>query len=194
LKNQIDRLVLLSTYTFRDSENTESDTYLVNLGWQRELQERLTLKILGGYRHTDRFNLQKERESTDRGVFDISFAYRWERSRIASGVNRSLATSGTGDDVEIDRLFLNYWYRLSERMRFDFLGRLLFNREGMDVSNYEGRYYLLRPSLSYNLTEVHRLTLAYEYANDYDDTLDTDKTVSRNKVWLSLQLVWPQKW
>ncbi len=194
LRNQIDSLVLLSSYTYRESDDTESDSYFVKLGWRRKIEERLTLRLLGGYRRTETYNLRRERESKDRGVFDASLTYQLERSRISFGVNRSLTASATGNNIEVDRLFLRYWLNLTERTRFDFSGRLIFNRDDSDVTDIEGRYYVVQPSLTYNLTEVHRLSLAYKYANDYDDQLDDNKTAAQNQVWVVLKLAWPQRW
>jgi hypothetical protein len=194
LRNQIDSIVLLSSYTFRESDSSELDSYFIKLGWRRKIEERLTLRMFGGYRRTENYNLRRERSSTDRGVFDISLAYQWERSNISFGINRGLSYSATGNNIEVDRFSLRYWFNLTERTRFDFDGRLIFNRDDSDISDIDGRYFAVEPSLTYNLTETHRLSLAYKHANDYDDNLDNNKTAAQNQVWLTLKLVWPQKW
>jgi hypothetical protein len=194
LRNQIDSLILFTTYTFREADTYESDTYRVNLGWRRKLEERLTVRLLGGYRHTEHYDIDRQRDTTDGGVFDISFGYNWERSRLFLGLERRLTASATGDDLEVDRIYMNFWHNLTERTRFDLNSRLLFTRNDGDLENNDGRYFLIQPSLTYNLTEVHRLSLAYRYTSDYDDEVDGDKTAAQNQIWLSLKLVWPQKW
>ena len=90
--------------------------------------------------------------------------------------------------------------RLSRRITERF-GAQVYSRISMTKPDFEGAggkediyYFVVTPSLNYNFTEHHYLSLSYSYQQQYDRNIEDDPRIARNSVWLSLNFNFPKKW
>jgi hypothetical protein len=195
LNDRRDTLRLQPGYVYRDSDTSETDSYSFSLGWLRKYSETLNSRILLGVRYTD-VSYKDDRSDYDSwgGKADINLTKKWETTSGTIGYSRDLRGNADGELVEVDRFYCNVQKRIYGRFGAGFIGRLIFSsEEGNDTSDDDTRYFLLNPSIFYNLTENHLVRLGYSYANEDDDAFDDDSISDRHRVFLGFEFNFPFK-
>jgi hypothetical protein len=193
--NQRDMLKIVPAYTIFDSDGEEDATdYRLGFGWERLVTETVTFTLDFGGRYT--IIEDKNGEDDDNlGYFgQVSFEKRGETFLSEIGASRDIRANSDGNIVEVNRVFLNVNKRLLERFRFRFYGAGYLSDEESDNVEEEDktRYFEVRPSFLFLITENHSLELAYQYQNAKEFDRPGNPITQRNKVWLGLQLKFPK--
>lgn len=195
LNNGLDTLSVRPAYTLNESDTSKRHAYRFDIGWTRDVTEIYRLSAFIGYRRTEQdYKDERDNQTNNGGVVDIRFQRKGERSDMRFGYSRDLALTASGGLIEVDRFRLRVFYRIWERFGAGFEGRLYFTRDVDEDVNEDSQYFKVEPWIQYNLTENHTLGLHYDYSEEYDDALDSNRTASRSRVWLTLNFRFPQKW
>ncbi|MCG2778744.1 MAG: hypothetical protein L6406_23965, partial [Desulfobacterales bacterium] len=156
------------------------------------------LKIFLGARYTEQ-DYKDGRDTTSNwgGVADISLLKKAEVYSVLVGFNSDLYNEpSTGELSQVYRIYCNLTRRITERLRAGVNTRLSLTQPD-DKDAFRDKdiwYFTVTPSLTYQLTENHSLQLSYSYQQEYDNNLEDDRRSDRNRVWLSVNFNFPQKW
>jgi len=195
LNDRRDTLRFQPGYVYRDSDENETDSYSFSVGWLRQYSETLNSRIILGARYTD-ISYKYDRPDYDvwTGKADLNLTKKWETTSGTIGYSRDLRGNADGDLVEVDRFYCNIQKKIYGRLGAGFNGRLIFSsEEGSNTTSGDTRYFLVNPSIFYNLTENHLLRLGYTYANEDDDAFDDDSISERHRVFLGFEFNFPFK-
>jgi hypothetical protein len=181
-----------------DSKITEAKNYALTVGWAHAFTETVRLSAFLGPRYTKIkyfFLNRTEKDSEWGGVADISLRQDGETLFWSAGYNQELIYNSTGDPIDRKRLYGETGLMITSRFSINFAGNLYFVKSSGEFTRDEDRrYFNLKPSLKYNITENHSLVCAYDYSHDYDKNIRGDDTKDRHRVWVSLNFNFPQKW
>ena len=196
------RYILLSDYKDSDGntvKGSEVNNFSLNLGWTHKSSEIGTIRLFLGGRYTeetpvdDGDDTDNEKRDYSGVVADFSYTIKDEISNLRIGYSRDINYDANNDLREMDRLYAYYDYLLTERSRAGIYANIYLTRtENQDSDNSDTRYLDIQPKISYSLTELYYLQLAFRYSLQYDDT-EKDKTVDRSQLLLSIVLQFPQK-
>ncbi len=194
LQNERDTISLRPSYAKYDSDTQDADGYRFEVGWKHLFGETITSDILFGARYTkiDR----KDRDDTDNnwgGVGRIDLAKIGETFIGNIGYSHDISSDTEGEIIEVDRLYLNLDKKVLERFGLKFYGSGYYSRKESGDKD-KVRYFVLRPSLYYMLTQEHSLELFYSYDNEVELDEPGNPEIQRNRVWISLNLKFPKKW
>jgi hypothetical protein len=193
-QNERDTVLLRPSYAKYDSDTQDADGYRFEIGWKHLLGETVTSDILIGGRYTqiDR----KDRNDSDNnwgGVGKIDIKKNGETFTGNTGYSHDIRSNTEGEIIEVDRFYLNLDKKILERFGFKFSGSAYYSKkESGDKEKV--RYFILTPSLYYMLTTYHSLELCYSYQNQVEMDEPGNPNTQRNRVWLNLNLEFPQKW
>lgn len=223
LRNQLDMLTIQPYYQTYDSDTAEysfpgysysysskSDNYGLSIGWKHVVSETFSFTAFLGARYTETesknkysyfylYGMSDTDDSSINGVADISLTKIGETYTANLGYNRDLSYSAEGEPINTDRVSLRFSRRMSERLRLGFRGSYHLTKSDDDSDrgsrdyDRDSRYYTLTPFLRYQLTKHHFLGLSYSYSHSEDKEAWYNETIRRNRVWISLNLRWPQK-
>ena len=175
----------------------EVNTYSLNIGWTRQSSEVGTIRIFGGARYTEESRVAgesgKEIEKTDNTGFvaDLSYALKDQISLFSVGYRRDITFDANNDLRELDFLYAEYNYSLTERMSFYIKGSFYFTRSE-EESGEDSNYFDGLSWLDYRLTERHSLIFTYRYSQENSND-EGEEAVRRNQVFLSLAFRFPKK-
>ncbi len=191
--------------TARLSYYSKTDNYGLTFRWMHVFSETLTLSSTLGTRYTETDYSQAwntpsgpqktiQKNNSWAGIADIKLEKTGETYTASAGYNRDLSYSSTGTPINRDRLSFNATKRITERYTISFFGNLYYTKSDDKITEKDVRHYNFSPSISYNITKDHSLSIRYFYANSYDKTLSTDTKYDRNRIWISLNFRFPRKW
>jgi hypothetical protein len=193
LKNQIDTIHFNLIYTLRESDYSESDNISVGASWVRNLSETLSFHTLGGYRWTQEYTDDKNKEESQGFIVDIGLDKQWDRTAVGLSYIHDLAYGAGGENLNLDRFKLELTRFLSERTKLNLGIRYYLTVGDIDQEKEDSQYYQIETKLTYNLTEWHRLILGYRYETEHDKVIEEDKDRDRNRVWAAITLSFPNK-
>lgn len=195
LQGERDTLGARVDYGQYSSEISDADTYALALIWRHAFSETMRLKADIGVRYTDRtFNNRDDQTENWTGLADIRFTKTGETTKLALGFKQDLQSGSDGTIANLPRLYANLSQGLTERFLFQIKSNLYLRRDDIDFDFGDGDVFFdIIPSLKYRLTENYALTMAYSYTFDHDRDLDENPDKERNRVWLMLELEFPQK-
>jgi hypothetical protein len=194
----IDIFTVAPRYTRGSSDVSDVDGYRLSFGWTHLPSEIYRVKIFLGVRYT-RQDYKDERDTTANwgGVSDINLQKRGETYSALIGFASDLYYGPSTNELnQVYRIYGNLTRRVTERFSVGAYSRLsLTQPDDEDALNDKDIwYFIVTPSLTYRLTENHSLRLSYSYQQEYDKNVDDDPRSDRNRVWLSLNFNFPQKW
>jgi hypothetical protein len=195
----IDSLTVLPKYRYIITTNDiEVNDVSLSLGWTHKSSEVGTLTLFVGGRYTEE-SLSSGDSSTDTEkrdssgfVCDFSYDMSDEISSFRVGISRDISFDAEGDLREINKLYSQYRYTLTERLINGFHANAYLTSSDDDNIDKDIVYFDIRPWVAYSLTENHQLRLSYRYSLEYDDTQE-NKTVDRSQINLSVILRFPKK-
>jgi len=215
LSNQRDSFTVQPSYSQTSSLASDVDNYGLSFGWTHAFSETSNLNILLGGQYneiTSRltqpqivynptldppfmviYNEVNRTEETWNFTADFNLQKRGEKYSATIGYNHGLSYTSLGEPTEIDRIYLNGLFTLSERLGVGFAGSLYFNQSESEFYNVDSRYYQLISYISYQLTTNGSFRIEYSYANDKDDTLTGDSEADRHRVFISLNFGFPRR-
>ncbi len=135
-----------------------------------------------------------EEESNYAGVIDVNLKKTGELYSAEIGYNQDLGYDSYGNPIKNYSLRCNINKSITERFRVSFSGNIQLTKSNNNINKKNNRYYTITPSLSYNITENHALTLTYNYSQAYDKLTSYSPRKDRNRVWLMLRFKFPGKW
>jgi hypothetical protein len=193
-KNQRDTLILTPSFAKFESDVQEADGYRMEAGWKHLFSETITSNISAGARYTkiDR----KDRNDNDNnwgGVGKIELSQNGETFSGLVGYLHDLRADTDGEIIQLDRIYMSFDKKIIERFGIKFYGSGYYSRrESGDNDNV--RFFELRPSLYYLITENHSLELFYNYQNEVRLDDPGNPTINRNRVGLNFSLGFPKTW
>lgn len=191
---RLDRFTLKPYYKNTDSDENKEDSYGLSLGLAHKFTETLKGHINAGSRYTETKD-NTGKTSDDWGwTADAGLEKSWQTASARLGYSRDLSYTAEGETVEVNRFSLDASKMLTSRFSMKLTGSLYFTKSKGVSQNQDTRYYAVTPSLNYMITKNHSLSLAYSYSNEFDKKLTDDRELDRNKVWLTLNFNFPQKW
>lgn len=194
LKNQIDSIKLNIMYTLRESQPSESDTYIAGLEWRREFSESFSYHLLTGYRWTEEYTNEKERSNSQGLLVNAGLFKQWQRTSLGLGYSRDLISGADGEDLVVDKVNADMTRSVSERTRLNLSLRYYMTKGDLDDSDEDSRYFQVEPKITYNITEHHRFNFGYRFSFEHDKTQEDKKNRSRNRIWINLTFAFPEKW
>jgi len=194
LKSQVDRIYVTPGYSLRDSDENRVSSYNLNFGWRHGLSETFSLLVEVGGRYTENENKDTdEKDYTWGGVVNFRFIKRTERSETDLGYARNLATTADGREVDVDKVKLSFLWAFTERFKAGIEGRFYYTRDEKEDEDVYTRYFELRPSMRYMMTENSSLLVNYTYSLEYDEDKAPNERAERNRVWLGVAFNFPYK-
>jgi hypothetical protein len=195
LKTEIDVLSLGPSYSHRNNDSNEVDSWALNAGWKRDWNNITHSDTTIGARHT---KVTREDGTEDdtwgaKANFELTLDGIANRTRII--YFHDLRTTADGADINVDNFFVDYERSITERFRMGIEGRLVFSYKLLDQQSdiNDSRLYWIEPNLSYQLTRYLGVSLRYRYQNNVESADDRDVTKERNIVWLQLSAWYPMK-
>ncbi len=162
--------------------------YNISPSFRHDFTENFYVSGKAGYYHAEK-NIESDEESRNDFFFKLSFHKDWER------VSMELLTSRKYygvEDEKRDKLVLKGSYRFSDRLRSGLIATFRRNHDGDNKYN-NSDYYIVSPSLSYNLTPSVTLKASADYSKeDYDKRSNEDR--ERFMARLFLNFTWPRFW
>lgn len=216
-RNQRDGLTVQSYWNAQTSDASEVNTYGLLIGWTRQMTENWSLNAFLGARRTQTeysylqqeavfdptllpafpFRIEEEtvteEEASWGGVADVSVDWRGETWAFSASYNRDLSYSSLGEPIERDRLGLSVNKRFDARWSARCGGTMTLSQYERQSTDESYRKLSLSPSLSYRLTEDHRLSAGFDY-DHYENELIEDSGRDRKRIWISLDCRFPQVW
>lgn len=205
-------------YDHYESDASRVDNYGLSFGFAHNFSETLSLNAFLGVRYTEveyRFVVQEvvfdpsllpffpfrlvfreveEADSNWNGVGDISISKRGETRSFTVGYKHDLGYSSSGDPLEVYRLYGSFNQSVTARLRFGLYASAYRSKSEGRISQTDSKYFDFSSTVSYRLTERHVLQTGYRYSASWEDRLDQDDRSDRNIVWVSVSMVFPQKW
>ena len=165
-----DRLFFrVSESYFRPDNDKDVDTLEVKLGWIRDFSETFQMDFTFGGRDSDFDNAAK---SSDSGfVANIGATQHTGLTTYRVNLERRVAPSASGNQVEADTLLINVNRMIAENLEFNFNGRLLDTDSTDGSSSRNDRTYIsLTPGLRWRFSPLWVASAAYRYSErDLDD-------------------------
>lgn len=192
--NNLDVFRIGPYYRNIDSDDQKTDIYGFGLGIDHKFTETFSADVNASARYSETEQTAGKSDSNWGWSAAITLNKSWQTASAHLGYSRYLNPTTEGDIIEVDRFFLTLNKMLTKRFRLSLGGSIYFTKSQEEPRTTDTRYYSVTPSLEYMITENLSLALAYNYSNQYDETLINDKDVDRNRVWLSLNFNYPQKW
>lgn len=179
------------------SETRDRYTVFPFLGYFYDFSETLEFRGEGGFRFTtwDFSDPRRENDQTEGGWVDLSLIRQLEIIGGRLGYRRDLATKSTGEDLLVDKFYLELQYRPLYRWIFGVEGNLFFTQEEGGVPpGVDTRFFELISTLTYRLTENSDLVLGYSYARENEGSVPAGvgAVAERNRVWLEVQFRFPR--
>ena len=215
LKNLLDVFTIQPYYTHYDSKVSIVDNYGLSLGWLHVLSETLTLTAFLGARYTETeyflveselifdptlsppyritYREVKKRNRDWGGVADIYLRKTGETFAMTIGYNHDLSYSSSGEPIEVYKIYCNAHKNIVTRFRVGFSANAYMTESEGRFSKEDSRHFNVTPAINYNIAEDYWLQIAYAYSYHYDKTLSDDKDYDRNRVWITLNFRFPQK-
>ena len=194
--NRLDTVSIRPYWRKTDSDVDKINSYGLSLGLIHQFSQTFNANIQAGPRYTATEDNAGVTEWGWGWTADVSLTKTWETGSVSLGYSRDLQYTGEAENVEVDRFSLTANKMMTQKFGVRLSGSLYFTKS-TDESNTQDRdvrYYIISPSLFYNITQNHSLELAYSYANEFDKELTNDRERDRNMVWLALNFNFPQKW
>ncbi len=194
----LDTFTISPRYARLISENKDSHDYRLMLGWTHRPSETYQFRAFLGPRYTvQKFEDTGESSSNWGVVGDISLKKTAEVYSILVGFGSDIFNRPSTNALnQVFKLYTRLSRRITERFRAQVYSRISMTRPDYeDVGSEEDIwYFVVTPSLNYYLTENHYLSLTYSYQQQYDRNIEYEPRVARNRVWLTLNFNFPQKW
>ncbi len=161
--SEVDDISVITSFeNFQNDQNSEFDTYRLELGLHHRFSETLGAFVAGGPEYTDR--------STG-GSDDLTYAVRFgidkalESSNVSVFFRRAVAPSDAGNALERNQIDIRWFGDLSPRWSFAFLARAFRNEDAGDSGSgsRDRSYAQVEPTISYDITEDISLDLGYRF-------------------------------
>jgi len=180
----------LGTYAGLDHKFTEdwSLTAFAGLNYNWLTSQTAVLDFLN-FTAFIRVRQEKLENFTVTPYFDISARRRWTRTNLTFGYKLDQSPSGSGTINQFHNAYAGLTHNITERLTGGLRGNLYYSISSSPGSNYNNLVFYLTPEVAYKLTEKFTLNTSYTYG--WRDDLVSDRTVSRNLVWLYLRYVNP---
>jgi hypothetical protein len=194
LSNQVDVLSIFPEFTYGTSDQWDAYNYTLNFQLTHQFDPTLKSSFLIGPRFTQ-INYKDERDEQNNwgGVLEAWIEKKGEVTVGRLSLINRLATRSDGDIVNVARLLGDVDRRLTERFGVGFRGGLYYTRPIKDVAPKTGDYwyYILSPSLFYQLTENYVVRLLYSFDQQIQPDLDNPRK-NRQRIWLSIDFNFPK--
>jgi hypothetical protein len=193
LKNQIDQVLVTPFYQRRESDGvSDIDIHGLLVGWYHPFSETISVNARVGARYVVQDFKDFRPTAKNWGpVADVSFEKVGDLFSVTLGYRRLIKTPSDGEPRETDRIHVRTDWRVMERLVAQFKGYIAFTRSLEDSNKDQRRFFNLRPSLIYRLTENHHVRLTYDYSNEFDKDRDSDR--DRQRIFLTLNFTFPKK-
>lgn len=192
LKNQRDVISFIPFYNYRENDKADLNVIGAALGWEHPFSETLVMNARAGLHYWNQDLKDDDKSNTGWGpVADINLEKSGEIFTALLGYRRDIRATASGQFVSVDRIYTRLDRRITERLRGEFKGALYFSRT-VEGSNDRRRFFDLRPSLTYRITENFDTSLTYNYRDEYDNDIN-DKRF-QHRVWLWFNFNFPGNW
>jgi hypothetical protein len=155
-----DSLELRPSYSFRDSDEADANSYLLQIGWKHRSTELGTLEVLAGGRYTEEKKPGQDQFDNSGFAAEIYYDKEWQVSALHLGFERDLRYDANDQLREVDHFSVVYEHKLTERLEFSLLGNLYFTRLELENGDDNSQYFNILPRLAYKFTERHFVRLA----------------------------------
>jgi hypothetical protein len=206
-----DKIGLSSSYAFKDYQDSSTIKTLSEvIYWERLFNETTTLRLGGGYRHTEvdfftfefrivppnRLAIVKVPQvSTDSGLLVLADLKKDWSDRLSTTLSAGRDEYNTADVKSFQRNFarLATRYLLSELTTVKCDVRVDFNTE-LNPGNEETNYVAVTPSIERKITKDLSVSLTGSYERQVTDNVGPETTAERYRGWLSLNYQLPRLW
>ncbi len=187
--------VRFTRYHSLDEQETVSNSYGALAGYKYKPTERFSLLALGGvdYRTIDG---QSGGDVGFRVNFDMGYDLN-DQTKLKLIISHDSEPSGDGNQVVRTRGTLRVTYKLNDVTRLNLDANYVDNQDyfgggngGSESDEGLSRYYALKPTLSYNLTEDLSVAVTYQFRYKVFDSQSTGSAMD-NAAFLSFSYALP---
>ena len=200
-KNERDTFSIIPQFTWGTADTYDAYDITLSGRWQRPISETLFWSFLLGVRNTqlnftENDPLNRGDTNDWGGVADIWLEKRAERTTGRISFNNQLRTNNIAEVFNVARLLVNIDHRFSQRFGAGFRGGIWYSKQLQSTDQFsDDRWFFnVSPSLFYLLTEDFRLRLLYSYDQQYELDRDVSPRRNRQRIWLRLDLNFPDTW
>lgn len=192
LATEIDTVYIQPGFTRRETDTRRSNSYNFRIGWDRDTTERLNLNFSVGVRYTeDELLATGEEENNWGGLGNLILNYIFETGDLKLDIYHDLLNTANGDLVNVSRVLADLRWYFTERLGVLLRGRYYYTRTEGEDDNTDTQYIEAGPDIFYHLTREHIFFVGYQYSQDYQNDLDTDKRAERNRIWAGFRFNFP---
>lgn len=191
--DRLDTLIIRPSFYRSDTDDkTTINYYGASIGWAHTFSDTLTMSNLIGYGNTV---IETDTENTRNHAItaNISLIKSGEIFFFSTGYQSNIRIDSSGDLIEVDRLYFNSTRALTERVRLSFDANLYLIRQVDSVTDYDNRYYDIKPGLGYVVSDRWYLSAFYRYSKEYDKTVNEDQSFNRYVVGFALTYSYPKE-
>ena len=194
--SQRDTASLVPSYSDLNSDDSEeAKDYRLEIEWEHQINETLTSIINAGGRYTDIKQQDGSSDSNWGYVGKLGLRKKTETFSGAIEASHDIHANSDAEIVQVNRFLLSANKLLSERFGFKFYGSAYYTDTVSDqAEDQKTIYFVLTPSLYYQLTANHSLELNYQYQNIKELDEPGNPVSQRNIAWFGLILNFPKKW
>jgi hypothetical protein len=212
-----DNLSLSSSFNYANFSSTSTiKNFSEMVSWERQMSERLSFKVGGGYQFTTvdylkevfvplfefdgtlfgRFNTATGKASSSSPVFVAEVKGNWTE-RFSTSISATSLQYNDANGRSFDKTSFagSAKYGISERTRLNFDAAYDINQQ-RSLGNERIDYYRLTPSIERDLSEFLTLRLVgsyeYEIEKDFGSTAGARLTFNRYRTWAELTYKWPR--
>jgi hypothetical protein len=180
--NNRDTWSISPSYSLAETENDVTiDYYNLTMGWGHVFNNTWSMRNYIGYGHT-RTKEDGEETPYNAGNADLSLTKKGDIWRFTVGFRSYITLDSQGDLREVDRLYIQFRKRMTEKLFF-LLAASTYASRPVDIFNQiDSWYYDLRPELGYRLTPRHNFNLFYRYSSEEDRSGSNNDYRNRNLV------------
>lgn len=195
LKNTKDTFTLRSNYSVSDQETEKTYNVQFGFAWLHEFSPTASLEVLFGGHITKETS---EEDNNDIKNLDptVGFVLKKTYSTVSTSISYNLDTytSIESGSVQIHSLNLILDWKRTEKLRLYYYSLFYWPTEtdfDFESNNPDwinnSSYYGFEPAIFYKLTNNFSLGFHYDY------TLYPEADRERNRLWISLDYIWPKK-
>ena len=150
---------------FRPDGGDDVDTYQASVGLAHDYTETFRVDFSIGGRYSEFDSSDPNVKDDDSGfVANIGATKVTERTRYRINLQRNVNPSGSGNQVETDRLILRMIHSITPQLQFDINARAFKTDSTGGVNNNSDREYIsIQPALRWQFLPSWNTALSYQY-------------------------------
>jgi len=169
----------VSTTKFDPKQDAGSDAYEVNLGIDRQMSERTSLRATIGVNRVS----PDIGEDNDGNSGSLEITHATNNGLLRASIRRSLYPSAYGEILESDMLQFSYRHRFSARFAASIGANGISSSSNQGQSNQDRDFFAVNPEVVWAFSENLQITAGYQFT--WNDRENESGDATSNALFLS---------